>query len=76
MHTELLIIKCGDGYIRAKDGLYKLCSLDKASVFPMEKIDTVREHLGQIIAQGMTPARIKKLILTEEDLHETGTDRA
>jgi hypothetical protein len=79
MKTELLIIKYGDNYLRVKNDHYELCALDKASVFPMEKLDIVRDHLDQIIARGMAPAHIKKLILTEEAFHktddETDTDR-
>lgn len=80
MKTELLIIKCGDTYIREKEGRYQTCALDKASVFPMEKLAQVRDHLDQITAQGMGVAEIKKLILTEEALNytndETDIDRA
>lgn len=75
MKTELLIIKYGDNYIRVKNGHYEICTLDKASVFPTEKLNTVRNHLDQIIALGITPAHIKKLILTEEAFNETDTDR-
>ena len=42
---ELLIIKHKDTYVRVKDAAYFWVGLDKASVFPLEKLETVREHV-------------------------------
>ena len=65
---ELLIIKSGQEYIRCKDNDHLLVRLDKASVFPMEQIDQVRQHETRLKENGFDTVRIKKLILTEEDL--------
>ena len=39
---ELLIIKSGEEYIRVTGEGYHLCALDKASVFPFKKMETVK----------------------------------
>jgi len=65
---ELLIIKSGREYLRFKNNDDLLVQLDKASVFPMEKIDLVEQHETRLKAKGFGTVRIKKLILTEEDL--------
>jgi len=67
---ELLIIKSADRYIRVKDGGYLLTGLDKASVFPMTELATVREHAQAAEAAGLACISLKKLILTEEDFQE------
>lgn len=64
---ELLILKSGEQYLRVTDEHYLPVGLDKASVFPMEKLDLVREHEAAIKAAGFTEVRLKKLILKEED---------
>ena len=46
METQLLIIKIQADYIRVKDDNYLVCGLDKASVFPMEELDTVKAHVA------------------------------
>ena len=68
METELLIIKSGSKYIRIKEGRYLLCGLDKASVFPMEKLEDVKNHLEKIKEKGRLSSAIFKLILREEPL--------
>jgi len=65
---ELLIIKSGRHYIRFKNDKTLLVMLEKASVFPLDKIDTVRQHESRLIEQGFENVCIKKLVLTEEDL--------
>ncbi len=65
---ELLSIKTGSMYIRVKERKYLTVNLDKASVFPMEKLDQVREHEADLNAAGFVDVQIKKLVLTEEDL--------
>jgi len=67
---ELLIIKSRDRYIRVKDGGYLLTGLDKASVFPITELATVREHIRAAEAAGYEGISLKKLILTEEDFQE------
>ena len=65
---ELLILKSNQKYIRFKDDVYLLVSLDKASVFPMNQIDLVKLHESNLAEQGFQDVCIKKLVLTEEDL--------
>ena len=65
---ELLIMKTGKDYIRIKDDNYFIVKLDKASVFPFEKLDLVKDHESRLKSQKFNNICIKKLILTEEDL--------
>lgn len=66
METELLIIKINEDYIRFKNSEYFRCTLDKASVFPMDKLDTVKEHVNELGIKGFSPVSVLKLILTEK----------
>lgn len=65
---ELLIIKTKGGYIRVKADDFLLVNLDKASVFPMDKLDHVRGLEVQVRDRGFKEVVVKKLVLTEEDL--------
>ncbi len=70
MKTELLIIKNNDAYIRVKENQYFLCALDKASVFPVDKILNVKEHVKCLKNNGFDNACIYRLILTEIPFEE------
>lgn len=65
---ELVIIKSGKTYIRVKEGEYLKVNLDKASVFPMEKLPMVRDFEKEIKSRGFEKVCLKKLVLTEEEL--------
>ncbi len=65
---ELLILKSGFDYIRFKDGAFLRVRLDKASVFPMDRMMLVKQHAEALKDQGFDKVSIKKLVLTEEDL--------
>ncbi len=65
---ELLILKSGPKYIRCKHDDYLLVNLDKASVFPMEEIKTVQQHKLNLEREDFINVKIKKLILSEEEL--------
>ena len=65
---ELLIIKSGPDYIRYKDDNYLLVRLDKASVFPLDRMEQVKQHESRLKEQGFDNVCIRKLILTEEDI--------
>lgn len=65
---ELLIIKTGTQYLRVKPDEFIQVSLDKASVFPMDRLPHVKKLEQEAKTRGYEEARIKKLILTEEDL--------
>lgn len=66
IEMELLIIKKGDMYVRAKEKGYLFIGLDKASVFPMEKIETVEAHIRKLQEQGFEDVAIYRLKLSEE----------
>jgi len=65
---ELLILKSGPDYIRYKDGAFLRTGLDKASVFPMDRMMVVRQHAEALKDQGFDQVSIKKLVLREEEL--------
>ena len=65
---ELLILKSNTTYIRIKENQFLLVNLDKASVFPMDQINLVKEYKAQLKIQGFESVSIKKLILSEEDI--------
>ena len=66
METTLLIIKNRDQYIRVKGDDYQVCNLDKASVFPMEKLEQVKRHIETMKQNGFEQPVMAKLILREE----------
>ena len=70
---ELLIIKSGSRYFRFKDRQYYACELNKASVFPLDNIDRVRELINRLKKDGIRKPYIAKLTITEtpytEDSH-------
>ena len=65
---ELLIIKSGKNYIRFKNGNYLLVRIEKASVFPFNQMELVRQHESCLKEQGFENVSIKKLVLTEKDI--------
>ncbi len=67
---ELLIIKAGNQYFRFKDRQYHTCELNKASVFPLDKIDVVRELINRLLEDGIAKPQITKLTITEEPYTE------
>ncbi|MBT4286026.1 MAG: hypothetical protein HOD92_01720 [Deltaproteobacteria bacterium] len=71
---DLLIIKTGEQYIRFKNNAYFPCQLDKATVFPMEQLETVKNHLRKLENGNFKQVSVRKLILSEEafDIEPTG----
>jgi hypothetical protein len=65
---ELLILKSGPDYIRYKDGAFLRTGLDKAGVFPMDRMALVREYEKTLKDLGFEKVSIKKLVLTEEEI--------
>ena len=63
---ELLIIKNKNEYLRVKDREYLFVGLDKASVFPLEKLETVQDHIKKLQDQGFEHIAIYRLKLSEE----------
>ncbi|SLM27982.1 conserved hypothetical protein [Desulfamplus magnetovallimortis] len=68
METELLVIKSADKYLRVKDSQYHLCGLDKASVFPMNQLDKVKEHVKYASREQNMEPEVFKLVLREEPI--------
>ncbi|SMC37898.1 hypothetical protein SAMN02746065_101235 [Desulfocicer vacuolatum DSM 3385] len=68
METQLLIIKNGNDYIRVKEDHFLVCGLDKASVFPMNKLEIVKAHVVAMEKEHGWQGRIHRLILREEPL--------
>jgi len=64
--TELLIIKAGENYYRFKDGNYFPCDMNKASVFPIERLDEAKELCSTLHKDGIPEASLKKLFIIEE----------
>ena len=62
---KLLIIKNDDNYIRFKDKKYVVCKLDKASVYPFDKLDIVENHIVNLKKAGFYNALIYELVITE-----------
>ena len=63
---ELLIMKNKNEYVRVKEDAYLFVGLDKASVFPLEKLETVQGHIKKLQDQGFEHVAIYKLKLIEE----------
>lgn len=63
---ELLIIKNLNEYVRVREGAYLFVGLDKASVFPLEKIETVQGHIKKLQGRGFEHISIYRLKLSEE----------
>lgn len=69
-NMELLIMKNKTEYVRVKEDTYLFVGLDKASVFPLEKIETVRRHMKKLKASGFDHVSIYRLKLSEEPYFE------
>ncbi len=65
---KLLIIKSGRQYIRFKNETYFRVKFEKASVFPFDDLDLVKEHAAATQARGFENICIRQLTITEEDL--------
>jgi len=63
---ELLIMKNKTEYVRVKGDAYLFVGLDKASVFPLEKLTTVQGHIKKLQDQGFEHVAIYRLKLTEQ----------
>jgi hypothetical protein len=71
---ELLIIKSGEDYIRIKTEHYIPCQLDKASVFPIDKLDAVKSHVERLRAKGFQRISISRLKLSEAPFEDLGQE--
>lgn len=69
MMTELLIVKGGDTYYRFSEGEFSRCSMNKASVFTLDRLGEVRSLCKQVRETGET-ANLMKLTIKEEPFGE------
>lgn len=67
--TELLIVKDGEKYIRFLEDGFEYCSMNKASVYPLEALPEVKARCTQI-ASVASNAQLAKLIISEEPFVE------
>ena len=67
---ELLIIKSGKDYVRVNEGDYIRCNLDKASVFPMDKLDIIKDHVKRLRNGDFAPVSVNRLIISEEPFND------
>ena len=67
---ELLIIKSRDHYFRFQGDSYDTCPMNKASVFPLEKVAEVKVCKKKLEDDGVPDAEIYRLIITEEPFLE------
>lgn len=65
---ELLVIKSGAAYIRIRETGIVAVGLDKASVWPLARLNQVEEQLGRVQNSGFPEAAIFRLTLTETRL--------
>ena len=68
---ELFVIKSGNDYIRVVNDQYTLCGIDKASVFPPDKLENVKAHLKKIQERNFANVSISKLKIEEEPIDKT-----
>lgn len=67
--TELLIIKSGSDYLRFTADGFELCSLSKASVFPLAQAADAKARCREAMAAGKA-AQLMKLQITEAPYEE------
>ncbi len=67
---ELLIIKSGNRYFRFAEDDYETCDMNKATVFPLEKLAEVKICKKMLADNGIDDAAIYRLTITEEPFLE------
>ena len=68
---QLFILKSGKDYFRFTDTGYTRCSLQKASVYPMDSLGKAKQLLHQLQSDGIGDAALFILTLAEEPFIET-----
>lgn len=53
MKTELLVVKCAEGYLRFTDSGFEVCEMNKASVYPLKSTDEVRAKVTALAQAGI-----------------------
>jgi hypothetical protein len=63
---KLLAIKDGDAYFRFQNGRPLPCTLARASVFPMEKVEKVKQLKTKLLQEGRSNTVIVQLTIKEK----------
>ena len=63
--SELLIVKEGEKYIRFLETGFEYCSMNKASVFPLDSVEEVKVRCSKIRLE-TEGLQLMKLVITEE----------
>jgi hypothetical protein len=66
---KLLIIKAGSDYFRFTEDGHMTCSLQKASVYPLDKLGLARENCSRLQQLGID-AQLYLLNITEKRFEE------
>ena len=66
----LLVIRCGNTYLRLRDNengkpFFEFLPLYKASVFPLSRLDELREYSEELASLGKSP-ELRQLTILEE----------
>ncbi len=64
---ELLAVKAGQKYCRFQENSFELCGMSKASVYPLQELERVKERLN-MVEKVHPDAMIIKMKITEEVL--------
>jgi len=67
---ELLIVKAGNHYLRFFPEGHQFCAFDKASVFPLDQVAQVRDHMRRAYDDGIADIELHKLTIIEEPYSE------
>ena len=68
--VELIAIKSGHDYIRMIGDGFELCGLNKATVYPLDKLDEARESLLRVKPELQTGPQLVRLSILEEPFVE------
>ncbi len=72
--VKLLVLKSGPHYIRIHEDDYQTCSMEKATVFPLERIEEAKIHAQRLREKGFRDVAVYRLVIQEEritqGLHE------
>lgn len=64
----LYALKCSNGYLKIiNQETYECVDMDKASVYPKEKLESLKEHLNRTKNKGLNKVRIVELTVIENE---------
>ncbi|SDO36245.1 hypothetical protein [Desulforhopalus singaporensis] len=62
---ELIVVKAGDDYFRFTQDGFTRCSMNKASVYPLDHLDQAIKGQAELKKAGLD-GKLMKLVITEE----------